>query len=84
MIFLDFSDIIAQRGVVTDTVSGSCAIDREGDTLEIIADLTQLQPSRLTAQRDWGILTAYIIQYWYFICLEKFKVCIFCPGLVQK
>ena len=40
--FLDFSDIIAQRGVVTDTVSVSRAIDREGEKLDRIADLTQL------------------------------------------
>ena len=59
--FLDFSNIIAQRGVVTDTVSVSRAIDCEGEKLERIVDLTQLQSSRLTAQRDWGILTAYII-----------------------
>ena len=50
LFFLDFSDIIAQRGVVADTNSVSRAIDHEGEKLERIADLTQLQPSRLTAQ----------------------------------
>ena len=66
--FLDISDIIAQRGVVTDTVSHcdtvsvSRTIDREGEKLERIANLIQLQPSILTAHRDWGILTAYNIR----------------------
>ena len=60
--FLDFSDIV-QRGVVTDTVSVSRATDREGEKPERIADLTHLQPLRLTAQRDWGILNPYIYIY---------------------
>ena len=36
----------------------------------------------LPPQMDVGPY-AYAIVYGY-ICLEKFKVCIFCPGLVQK
>ena len=64
--FLDCSDIIAQRGVVTDTVSVSRAIDRDGEKLERIADLTQLQPSRLTAQRDWGYTDCLYYTIWVF------------------
>ena len=79
--FLDFGDIIAQCD--TCTVSVSRAIDREGEKLERNADLTQLQASRLTAQPDWGILTAYIIGT-YNMCIlfdwKRSKFAFFVPA----